>query len=128
MPGIDSYSLDNYGLGGPGGGINAKSGVTNLSTTDTILSISGLGFKPDKVIITIYIQNQGTRFAIISSSTDLYFGGSSTLRDGGAYSQNGGGLSVDLGNRVINADGFSFDGLPTGVIKNVNWFAYGKID
>lgn len=129
MPGVDSYSLDNYGLDGPVGGVNAKSGITNLSTADTVLNITGLGFSPDKVLITISIQSQGTRLAIISSSNDLYLGNSSgVLLNGLAYNQSGGGLSLSLGNRVINVDGFSFDGLPTGVTKTVNWFAYGKIE
>jgi hypothetical protein len=63
MPGIDSYSLDNYGLDGPGGGLKYASGLlTNTATLMSFYNRSGgantyasltvpLDFLPDVVIV-----------------------------------------------------------------------------
>ena len=63
MPGIDSYSLDNYGLDGPGNGLKYASGLlTNDNNLMTFYNSSGgsntyasltvpLDFLPDVVIL-----------------------------------------------------------------------------
>lgn len=129
MPRFDAFSLRNYALGGPTSGIKSAKSVAYVASSESVLVIAGLDFRPDKVIATISIPNQGSVVALISDSNDMYTSSSpTTLTDGASYVRNGAGLSSGVHARVITADGFTINGLPIGVIKTVNFFAYGKFE
>lgn len=81
MPGIDSYTLDNYGLDGPVGGVmyakgtfvpgNAVAGLDSSGTSRGIFSrviVSGLSFRPNRVILRVVYNEAG---ATIYTTTSM---------------------------------------------------------
>ncbi|OMF05281.1 hypothetical protein BK129_14950 [Paenibacillus amylolyticus] len=129
MPGIDSYSLDNYGLDGPGlplDALNSKTGT--LTTTNGSKSITAIGFKPMVVLLKIKQTTLSGNFSYRNLTAVCWRGGDSAssaivtgFNNSGAFYSN----SITVSDTVFNDDSITFTVSLSGANEELSYQVFG---
>ncbi|OMF09546.1 hypothetical protein BK129_01440 [Paenibacillus amylolyticus] len=129
MPGIDSYSLDNYGLDGPGlplDALNSKTGT--LTTTSGAKSITAIGFKPMVVLLKVKQTTLSGNFGYVNLTAVCWRGGTTAsaasvtgYNASNTYYANG----ISVSDTVFNDDSITFTATMSGANEELSYQVFG---